>query len=387
MFVMKYFFLSVLICTLHVNSTGQSKTRILYIIDSIPILDDPEPLDKLLLEDISDSSTLTEKDRIQSLGWNKMTAIVYLFTKAYRSRPDSIKQIPNLKQMVLKDGIWMHHQSVYTGKFRKYFLNGHLQSEGNLLNGKVEGRLVNYFKNGAVKSISYFTNGMKQGAEIVYYKNGKILRKTTYVDNRQTETNSYFINGQLQDEFKTGLFSKKDSLIQYYSTGKIRNIKIAYKNGFAIDRKTQKIKEYTTLFYGKLLENKINEANNILYLIRKLDSNSIETIFMEGVTMVYEFRFKKAIELFDKALSVEPLMGDALAQRAIARIKLFKYIGIPLHAVKEERIEVDDLKRMPVAEQTKVCSDIIMADFLDTNLEFVFNNIPGEILQYCKMRN
>lgn len=77
---MKCFFLILCILFFYVNSYCQSSPRILFIIDSVPVLDDPDPLDKLLLEDIADSSILINKDSIQLTGWKKMDVIVYFFT-------------------------------------------------------------------------------------------------------------------------------------------------------------------------------------------------------------------------------------------------------------------------------------------------------------------
>lgn len=285
--------------------------------------------------------------------------------------------------MQFTDGVWMYRNTPYTGRYRKYYLNGKLQAEGSMYEGNVNDDLVSYYKNGAVKSTSYFVKGKKHGTETNYYRNGKVLRKTVYDNNVQISTTSYFINGQLQDEFKTSPFSRTDTLIQYYSTGKIKKMKVVYKNGFATDRKAQQLKEYINSFYGHLYLNKIPEANNDLFFIRKLDDNSPETLFMEGVLMAHEFRFSRAIEMFNKALAIEPLMGDALAQRAICRIKLYKYKGAPIQAIIETPLSLDDLRKMPKNEQAKVCSDLMMADSLDTNIQFVFNYVPGEMLPYC----
>ncbi len=380
---MKYFFFLSIVVFFFDKSYGQEKIKTLYIIDSIPLLSDPEAWDQLLPEDIADTSILDNKDSIQNLGWEKIDTVVYVFTKAYRSRPDSVKQIPSLKQMLIVNDAWTFHNEVYTGKYRNYYLDGQLQAEGLLLNGKIDGVVTAYFENGITKSVTVYSLGKRHGEAVSYYKNGTVFRRVTYINNAQIKSDSYFINGQLQDELKTGIASTKDTLIRYYSSGKIRSINIAPRRAFDSESRRIDLNFYTTMFYEHIREKNLKSANKDFFHIKKLDPGSIETIFIEGVLLLNEFRFAKAIEQFNEALKTEPLMKEAFAQRAISRIKLFKYKGIPLNDIMDAALSVNDLEKMPEDEQAKVCSDIMMADQLDINLQFTFDEITEDILRSC----
>jgi hypothetical protein len=89
-----YFFSALLV--LHSTSFGQnSNDKILYVVDSIPVIDDPEEGNDISQNDIADMTVIRNKDTLKQLGYESLDGIIYLFTKEYRNRPDSLKQIPS----------------------------------------------------------------------------------------------------------------------------------------------------------------------------------------------------------------------------------------------------------------------------------------------------
>ena len=76
----------------------------------------------------------------------QLDGIIYIFTKAYRNRPDGLKRIPSLKQMVMTKEGWNLNGALYTGKYIDYYNSGKIQNEGTLLNSKLNGVLTVYFK-------------------------------------------------------------------------------------------------------------------------------------------------------------------------------------------------------------------------------------------------
>jgi hypothetical protein len=75
---------------------------IFLVVDSIFVIDDPEKGDDILNEDVSDLLIVRNKDSLKLLGYEQFDAVSFVFTKAYRSRPDSIKMIPSTKSMQKK---------------------------------------------------------------------------------------------------------------------------------------------------------------------------------------------------------------------------------------------------------------------------------------------
>jgi hypothetical protein len=365
-----------------------SKNKILYVIDSIPLLNDPEPWNTILEEDIADYSVVTNRDSLKMLGWEKMDGIVYIFTKEYRKRPDSVKRIPSLKQMILKDQAWTLNGSVYTGRYIDYYNNGKKEDEGTLLNGKTDGELTVYYTSGIKKSITHYKDGIRNGVWIDYYKNGALMRREDFVNGKSSGRGKiYFINGQIKQELKQRNASGYDTSVTYYSTGKVRRILVGKKGHFYPDKKQRELNYYNTMFFEHLREKDIKAANKDFYKIWMNDSTNIDAMFKHGVLFAYEFRFDRAIAEFDKALSIEPLMRESLEQRGLARIKRYKYQRekIPLDR-KNISLVLEDLTQMPEEEQAKVCADLLLADDLDTN-HYNYKAVPEIILNYCKEKS
>ena len=167
------------------TSFGQiPNEKILFVIDSIPILTDPEEWNPIDPIDIADITVIKNKDSLKLLRPEQLDGIVYIFTKAYRNRPDSIKRIPSLKQMVVKNEIWNLNGIPYSGKYIDYYNSGKIQNKGTLLNGKLNGELTVYFKNGNKKFISNYKDGILHGVWNDYYPNGVLLSSRKYADGK-----------------------------------------------------------------------------------------------------------------------------------------------------------------------------------------------------------
>jgi hypothetical protein len=54
--------------------------------------------------------------------------LVYVFTKEYRQRPDSIKRIPTLKQLEMVGGVWTRNGAPYHGPYIDYYNSGRIQN-------------------------------------------------------------------------------------------------------------------------------------------------------------------------------------------------------------------------------------------------------------------
>src|SRR3954471_14263738 len=96
---------------------AQGNRKMLFVIDSIPLMQDPEDWNQLQPVDISEINVISNKDSIKQLGWEQVESITYIFTRAYRERPDSLKRIPSLKQMVMENGAWHLNGQPYTGRY------------------------------------------------------------------------------------------------------------------------------------------------------------------------------------------------------------------------------------------------------------------------------
>lgn len=368
-------------------SFAQSATnRILFIIDSVPILNDPEQWNPILQDDIADMVVIKNKDSLKLLGWEQVDGINYIFTKEYRKRPDSLKKIPSLKQMVMKGDAWHLNNNLYSGRYIDYYNSGRIQNEGLLLNGKLNGDLIVYFKNGNKKSVAGYTDGVLNGVWSEYYKNGALMQRREYLNGKNKTGKIYFINGQVQHELKQKKETPYDTSLAYYSTGKVKKMKLTKNGVFNPTKKEHDLNYYTTYFNQNINTGNIKEANRKFYQIWLIDSTSTDTYFNEGMLLAKEFRFAEAIKKFDQALQIEPLMRAALLHRGLARIKKHKYRDAKVLSKNnwETPLVLEDLMSIPDDELTKICNDLRQAEYLDASEYYVMKGVPEPILNYCR---
>jgi antitoxin component YwqK of YwqJK toxin-antitoxin module len=374
-----------------INSFGQPpNAKTLFVIDSIPILTDPEDWNQILPEDISDMNVLKDKDALKTLGWGQLDSITYIFTKEYRNRPDSLKEIPTLKKMLMKDGAWNLHGIPYTGRYIDYYNNGRIQDEGLLSDGKQDGALIIYFKGGGRKSVTNFKDGIINGTIKDYYKNGSLMQTREYIKGKETrEIKMYFINGRIQFELRLKKETHYDTSVTYYSTGKIKQMRLIRDGAVTTDKNQDEIDYNTPKFYQSLNVGDLKEANKSFYKIWKADSTSIDTRFKEGILFIKELHFDEAIADFDKALEMEPLMREALVYRGVARLKKnqLQQGKISLKNNKDVPFVIEDISSLPKQEQEKICTDLLLADKVDFTDYYVKKIVPEAILNYCREKS
>ena len=374
-----------------ITSLGQSTSeKMLFIIDSIPLINNPEDWNMITNDDIADITVVRDRDSLKELGWAQLNGITYIFTKAYRSRPDSLKRIPSLKQMEDKDGTWYLKGSPYSGKYIDYYNNGSIQNKGTLVNSKLNGELTVYFKSGTVRSVSDYKNGVLHGLTREYYKNGALMQRIGYSEGRSNGLfEHYFINGQIENEKKSKKDTHYDTIITYYSTGKIKHIRLI-RNGEPIrDKNENDLSYYNTKFLQSWNAEDVNEMKKNFFHIWLLDSTSTDTHFIEGVLLAKEFYFDAAIAAFDKVLELEPLDRNALLQRGLARLKKYQILRSAafLKDKKDIPLTLEDLLSMPGDEQVKVFDDLKLADDVDHTDYFVKKAVPEAILNYCRSKS
>jgi len=370
------------------TSSGQlPNVKILFVIDSIPILNDPEEWNPIDPNDIADITVIKNKDSLKALRSEQLDGIIYIFTKAYRNRPDSLKRIPSLKQMVVKNEIWNLNDTPYSGIYIDYYNSGKIQNKGTLFNGKLNGELAVYFKNGNKKSVSNYKDGILYGIWNDYYPNGVLMNSRKYAAGKIIEHGTkYFVNGQIESERKPKKATQYDTAFSYYSTGKVKQMKLIKNAQSLQDKKTNDLNYYKTFFFQSINTGNLKDANKYFYSIWKIDSTSSDTRYKEGLLLMKELRFDAAIEAFDKALKLEPLMRESLVHRAIARIKKYKYNNAKLLSgeIKETHLTLEDIISIPQDEQAKICNDLRQAVYVDFSELYVPKMVTPAILNYCQ---
>lgn len=378
--------LSLLSCCLTTWAQPYGK-KMLVVIDSLPVKQAMEDWNTITGEDISDYVVIRDKDSLKQLGSPELDAIMYLFTKAYRSRPDSLKRIPSRKQMVYKNSSWYLNDTLYSGPYIDYYNSGRIQNEGTLLYGKVNGPLTLYYKSGAVRSVWNLENGVRHGPWREYYKNGALrLAKNMHYGRLNGVEEIFYLNGQPVYERKYKNATPHDTLIVYFSTGKIREMRLI-KNGITVSSKKELERNQLSIqFRDALFNQDLKAANKSFYKIWLLDSTNIDTYYKEGLLLASELRFEEAIERFDRVLQIEPFQMNAVLERGLSRLKKY-HPSFQKHNIKEKKelfLTPEAFNHVPDYELKLICEDLVLADELDATESTIKRIVSEQIFTYCR---
>lgn len=356
--------------------------KVVYIVDSIPIINDPDEGNEIMQEDVADLTVLENPDSLKALGYPDYDKVILLFTKAYRSRPDSLRKIPTTAKMEQRAGVWMMNGKPYSGRFIDYYYSGRKQGEGYLQDGVVQGRRLMFHQNGNISNERYYNKAVREGKDKVYYQDGTLKQQGEFVNGKENGIwEMYYPNGKLKvrNMLNQGVSEEETS---YYSNGKLRNHFIMKNGKLKIDDALSKLASYINKGNLNHQKGKYKQAIENYTEAIVLDSNYAESYFARGTSKLYNLDFEGAIADFDKTLELEPYMGEALANRAFTRIRRHqigngRIIGqnkeVTITASKEsDDIGDDELK--------EVCADLTDAWALGARSEMT----KDAIARYCK---
>ena len=380
----KIWFFTLGVLLLSIKSFGQNKSEnIVYIVDKITVREDPEKGNEITENDIADMNVIKNKDSLKKLGFEKFDGAIFIYTKEYRKRPDEIKQIPSSKQMERKNGIWYFNNEIYNGKFVDYYYSGRIQGDGIMKNGKLEGLRKMYYQNGKLSVERNYTNSISDGLGKEFYEDGTLKQKGTFINGKEDGTwEMYFPNGKIKQKtnFKNGIVDGES--IVYYSTGKILSIETGQNGKIIPDKRLEKITQLMEKSHESSKLGDLKSAIKYCNKVIELDNEYAEAYFSRGTLKLNEMQFDEAIADFDKALTIEPYMTFAFANRAFARIRKYEFGGDRKLVENKELTVFASKKKAEISEneKQKICSDLEKAISLGDTVEMVLNAKE----QYCK---
>jgi antitoxin component YwqK of YwqJK toxin-antitoxin module len=356
--------LLILLIFISFNDFGQQQDgKVLYVVDSIPVIEDPDPEEGTMTEnDIETLTVVTNKSDIEKRGYKDIDKIIFIITKEYFKRPEELRKIPTTKKMKRINGKWYLGNSTtsYSGQFIDYFFNGRKQGDGTMKDGVLDGRRNVYFQNGNLSYYSHYVNGIETG-----------------------ESKEYFMNEKLHQEgsFKNG---KDDGLWkEWYSTGQLKR-QTEFKLGEVTNATKEDDKFHKLLSNGIEMSREEDYEGAIKSYNKALEINPrySDAYFHRGTAYLYNFKFDESIKDYDKAIELEPLYMEALSNRAFSRIRKYEFgnsrtlsknSGVTVLATKDN-IEI------PKEEQEKICADLKKGFELGDNKPM----ITDAIKKYCK---
>ena len=356
---------------------GQNQNEnILYVVDSIPVIEEPkEGFGALTENEIDRVEVLKNKRAIEKTGYKDLDGIIYVFTKEYAKRPDSIKAIPTTKLMAKKNGTWYlkNENQPYSGPFIDYYWNGKKQGEGVLFNGRLKGKRRMYYVNGTVSDEIEYENGLSNGIERRFYEDGTLMQKGIFKNGKEIGTwEMYHPNGQLKQRTNFVNGKMDGESISYYSTGEAKGINL-YKNGvYQKDKINDKI--FRLYNDSQNLYKQVNYRGAIKKLDKalELDSNWADGYFARATMKLNDFQFDEAIKDFNKTLEIEPYFTNAYSNRAFAILRKYEFgNGKSLSKSKSIQIIASKAIEIPESELTKICADLKKAASLGDDNQMV----------------
>lgn len=364
----------------------EAQEKVIYIVDSIPVIDEPEEGNEIAEADIADITVVKNKDSLQLLGYDKFDGAIFIFTKEYRKRPEDLKLIPSTKQMERKNGVWYFRGSIYSGQFIDYYYSGRKQGEGIFQNGRVEGLRTMYHQNGRLEMERTYSGGIENGVEKEYYEDGTLQQKGVFVNGKEEGIwEMYFPNGQVKQRsnFKDGNMEGETTV--YYSTGKILAVEVT-KNGKTIpDKRLEKVNQAMNKGHASNKEGDYKAAIKNYSKAIELDSSYAEAYFARGTVKLNEFQFDEAILDFDKALKFEPYFEMALSNRAFARIRKYQF-GSGRKLSESNGVTVmasKDNPGIPENELAIICNDLKQAVFLGDRGKMIMDAVK----EFCEAKS
>ena len=361
---MKNKILILLLTILPIIGFSQNKNEnVLYVVDSIPVIEEPkEGFGTLTEKEIDRVEVVKNKEIIEQTGYKDLDGIIYVFTKEYVKRPDSIRAIPTTKLMTKKSGTWYLKGSStpYSGPFIDYYLTGKKQGEGTLFNGKLKGKRLMYHLNGNVSDEIEYANGLSNGTEKRFDKDGTLIQKGEFKNGQEIGIwEMYHPNGQLKQRTNFVNGKMDGESVSYYSTGEIKG-KNVYKNGIyqkdKINDKLYKLYNESQELYKQLnYKGAIKKLNKAL----EIEPNWADGYFARATMKLNNFQFDEAIIDFNKTLEIEPYFTNAYSNRAFAILRKFELgNGRTLSKSKDIQIIASKETEIPESELNKICADL-----------------------------
>jgi antitoxin component YwqK of YwqJK toxin-antitoxin module len=336
--------------------------KILYIIDNVPVINDPdEKSGNLQNEDVDRLVVVIDTQKIKLAGYPSVDKIIYVTTKEYMKRTDEVNKIPTTKLMKKKDGRWYTKGSsmAYEGPFIDYFLNGKIQGKGTMKNGVVDGVRTVYYQNGNKRYFYTYLNGVENGDSEEYFPNSEIKQKGSFSMDKQV-----------------GTWRK------YYSTGQLKSQTIFINANAQLSKDEKKFYNLQSKAVDFIKEEDYKSAVKKLDEAETINNKYADLYFYRGTAQLNDLDFDAAIIDFDKAIELEPLYMEAIANRAFAHIRKFQFKdGRTLSKTNYVTIlATKDKVDIPKDALDKICADLNKAYELGDKNDMILDAIKT----YCK---
>lgn len=233
----------------------------------------------------------------------------------------------NITELERIGGLWTKKgdNQPYNGDFKETFEDGSIKGTGTFVNGQLEGLRIQYFSSGNKRTEKNYKDAYPNGTAKEFYENGTLRQVGEFVNNREAgiwtiyypsgnkHVESTFVDGVQQGKY-IELSEEGDLITQYF----FRDGKAGYSDEFT--ELINKASEMTGRFITK-------EAIDLFDKAIELNPTVAYVYFARGTAYSNTFDYIKAIEDYDKALAINPNYIEVYVNRASSKINQFTSKG------------------------------------------------------------
>jgi tetratricopeptide (TPR) repeat protein len=266
----------------------------------------------------------------------------------------------NIDELERVDDLWTKkgEKTPYTGEFVETFGNGNIKGRGTLKDGLLEGHRLQYYSNGQIKTDKHYRYAYTHGYSKQYYENGNMEEEGKYVKNQYDGIwTMYYPTGEKKTVLTMDMGVQNGPYYEYNREGEL------IKQYYFKDGKAQYSDKFVKCF-NKGLEFagqfKSEEAIELYNRAIEINPTIAEVYFNRGVCKGNKFDFVEAIEDYNKAIEIKPDYMEAYSNRGSAKINHLRNSGDAEPTYKETQSACEDLHMaQKLGDKTTTTSDLI----------------------------
>lgn len=265
--------------------------------------------------------------------------------------------INNLEQI---DGVWhLKGDSIaFTGDFEERYNDGSIKGTGKLLGGQLAGLRMRYYENGNKRSEGYYKDGYFNGHYKEFYPSGLLKQEGGFIDDKEHGTWIIYYPNQEKKvvlNFDNGI---QEGFYYEYDENSHLTKQLFFKNGEATycDDFLDLVNKASEMKDVSLIKDVIQLYDKAL----TLNPTVAEIYFLRGIAHSNNFNFEKAISDYDKLIEISPFSMEAYANRGNAKLNKYRSDGgIVLSDEEKECLCSDFYKARELGDKTRYTKDMI----------------------------